>query len=93
MPLWSNWITLTTQQASTGNSNHPGILEVITNWPEAENFRLPSSSSSEKMTHAVEVPPYNQLPTNGKEYDLFIDSSFCITGRNQKQKAAIDSPI
>lgn len=28
------------QQAQMGNPNHPGLLEIITNWPEGENFGL-----------------------------------------------------
>ncbi|TRZ13847.1 hypothetical protein HGM15179_013264 [Zosterops borbonicus] len=32
---WSKWIALITQRARIGNPNHPGILEVMTNWPEA----------------------------------------------------------
>ncbi|RMC14962.1 hypothetical protein DUI87_07141 [Hirundo rustica rustica] len=35
---WSKWIALITQRACTGNPNHPGILEIITNWPEGENL-------------------------------------------------------
>ncbi|RMB97312.1 hypothetical protein DUI87_26208 [Hirundo rustica rustica] len=31
---WSKWIALITQRARIGNPNRPGILEIITNWPE-----------------------------------------------------------
>ncbi|KAJ7396395.1 hypothetical protein BTVI_145453 [Pitangus sulphuratus] len=31
---WSKWIALITQHACIGNQNHPGILEIITNWLE-----------------------------------------------------------
>ncbi|TRZ20229.1 hypothetical protein HGM15179_006905 [Zosterops borbonicus] len=34
------WIALITQRAHIGNPNRPVILEVITNWPEGENFGL-----------------------------------------------------
>ncbi|XP_014116415.1 PREDICTED: uncharacterized protein LOC102105886 [Pseudopodoces humilis] len=37
---WSKWIALITQRARIGNPNRPGILEIITNWPEGENFGL-----------------------------------------------------
>ncbi|RMC13036.1 hypothetical protein DUI87_10566 [Hirundo rustica rustica] len=37
---WSKWIALITQRARTGKLNRPGILEIITNWPEGENFGL-----------------------------------------------------
>ncbi|RMB99569.1 hypothetical protein DUI87_23822 [Hirundo rustica rustica] len=31
---WSKWIALITQRARIENPNRPGILEIITNWPE-----------------------------------------------------------
>ncbi|KAF4803564.1 hypothetical protein TURU_015001 [Turdus rufiventris] len=35
---WSKWIALITQCAHIGKLNRPGILEIITNWTEGENF-------------------------------------------------------
>ncbi|RMC01093.1 hypothetical protein DUI87_22359 [Hirundo rustica rustica] len=34
---WSKWIALITQRTHIGNPNRPGILEIITNWPEGTN--------------------------------------------------------
>ncbi|KAM7062164.1 tubulin--tyrosine ligase isoform 2-T3 [Acridotheres tristis] len=39
---WSKWIALITQCARIGNLNCPGILEIITNWPEGKTFELSS---------------------------------------------------
>lgn len=44
---WSKWVVLITQQAQ--NLNHPGILEVITNWPAGENFGLISVEEEENI--------------------------------------------
>ncbi|RMC03326.1 hypothetical protein DUI87_20522 [Hirundo rustica rustica] len=45
---WSKWIALITQRARIGNPNRPGILEIITNWPEDAN---------QKWKAAVWSPP------------------------------------
>lgn len=71
---WGKWIALIIQQAQTGNPNHPGILEIITNWPKGESFG-PSSEEEEQVTHAEEGPPYNQLPENERQYAFFTDGS------------------
>ncbi|RMC13477.1 hypothetical protein DUI87_08550 [Hirundo rustica rustica] len=89
---WSKWIALITQHARIGNPNHPGILELITNWLEGENFGLMDEEEQEQVTHAEEVPPYNQLPAEETRYALFTDSSCRIVGMNQKWKAAVWSP-
>ncbi|KAJ7405147.1 hypothetical protein BTVI_70009 [Pitangus sulphuratus] len=57
---WSKWITLITQRAHIGNPNSPGILEIITNWPEGESFGLSYEEEEEQVTWAKEAPPYNQ---------------------------------
>ncbi|RMB93629.1 hypothetical protein DUI87_29855 [Hirundo rustica rustica] len=44
---WSKWIALITQRARIGNTNCPGILEIITNWPEGENFGLTDEEEQE----------------------------------------------
>ncbi|RMC18204.1 hypothetical protein DUI87_05085 [Hirundo rustica rustica] len=54
---WSKWIALITQRTHIGNPNHPEILEIITNWPEGENFRLMDEEEQEQVTHAKEGPP------------------------------------
>ncbi|RMC22181.1 hypothetical protein DUI87_03054 [Hirundo rustica rustica] len=59
---WSKWMALIIQRARIGNPNRPGILEIITNWPEGENFGLMDEEEQEQLTHAEESPPYNQLP-------------------------------
>ncbi|RMB93011.1 hypothetical protein DUI87_30517 [Hirundo rustica rustica] len=88
---WSKWIALITQCARIGNPNRPGILEIITNWPE-ENFGLMDEEEQERVTHAKEGPPYNQLPAEETRYALFTDGSCHILGMNRKWKAAIWSP-
>ncbi|RMC18010.1 hypothetical protein DUI87_04886 [Hirundo rustica rustica] len=88
---WSKWITLITQHARMGQLNCPGILEIITNWPEGENFGL-IDEEKEQVTRAEEAPPYNQLPAEEMHYALFTDSSCRIVGMNWKWKAAMWSP-
>ncbi|RMC22061.1 hypothetical protein DUI87_02932 [Hirundo rustica rustica] len=89
---WSKWIALITQRARIGNPNRPGILEIITNWPEGENFSLIDEEEQEQVTRAEEAPPYNQLPAEETRYALFTDSSCRIVGMNRKWKAAVWSP-
>ncbi|RMC20895.1 hypothetical protein DUI87_01748 [Hirundo rustica rustica] len=88
---WSKWIALITQRARIGNPNRPGILEILTNWPEGETFGL-SSEEEEEVTRAKEAPPYNELPETERQYALFTDGSCRIVGPNQKWKAAVWSP-
>ncbi|KAJ7415261.1 hypothetical protein BTVI_38835 [Pitangus sulphuratus] len=45
--MWSKWIALITQRVQMGNSNCPGILETITNWPEGGNFSLADEEEEE----------------------------------------------
>ncbi|RMC19962.1 hypothetical protein DUI87_00807 [Hirundo rustica rustica] len=89
---WSKWIALITQHARIGNPNCPGILEIITNWPEGENFGLTDEEEQEQVTRAEEGPPYNQLPAEVTRYALFTDGSCRIIGMNRKWKAAVWSP-
>ncbi|RMC20594.1 hypothetical protein DUI87_01446 [Hirundo rustica rustica] len=89
---WSKWIALITQRARIGNPNRPGILEIITNWPEGENFGLMDEEEQEQVTRAEEGPPYNQLPAEETRYALFTDGSCRIVGMNRKWKAAVWSP-
>ncbi|GAB0206633.1 hypothetical protein GRJ2_003128900 [Grus japonensis] len=86
---WSKWVALITQRAQIGSPNHPGILEVITDWPEGKDFGM---SPEEEVTHAEEAPPYNKLPENEKPYALFTDGSCCIVGKHRRWKAAVWSP-
>ncbi|RMC03908.1 hypothetical protein DUI87_19245 [Hirundo rustica rustica] len=89
---WSKWIALITQRARIGNPNRPGILEIITNWPEGENFGLMHEEEQEQVTRAEEAPPYNQLPAEETRYALFTDGSCRIIGMKRKWKAAVWSP-
>ncbi|KAK4829632.1 hypothetical protein QYF61_005843 [Mycteria americana] len=59
-------------------------------WPEGKDFRI---SSSEEVTHAEEVPLYNKLPENEKQYTLFTDGSCHIVGKHWRWKGAVWSPI
>ncbi|RMC03405.1 hypothetical protein DUI87_20602 [Hirundo rustica rustica] len=52
---WSKWIALITQRARTGNPNRSGILEIIANWPEGENFGLTDEEEQEQVTRVL--PP------------------------------------
>ncbi|GAB0206876.1 hypothetical protein GRJ2_003153200 [Grus japonensis] len=78
-----------TQQAQIGNPNRPGILEVITDWPEGKDFGI---LPEEEVTHAEEAPPYNKLPEDEKPCALFTDGSCHIVGKHQRWKAAVWSP-
>ncbi|RMB92675.1 hypothetical protein DUI87_30984 [Hirundo rustica rustica] len=89
---WSKWIALITQHARIGNPNRPGILEIITNWPEGETFGLSSEEEEEEVTRAEEAPLYNELPETERQYALFTDGSCRIVGANRKWKAAVWSP-
>ncbi|RMC20534.1 hypothetical protein DUI87_01385 [Hirundo rustica rustica] len=51
---WSKWIALITQRTRIGNPNRPGILEIITNWPEGENFGLTDEEEQEQVAQATE---------------------------------------
>ncbi|KAF4792246.1 hypothetical protein TURU_123125 [Turdus rufiventris] len=88
----SNWIALITQHAHIGNLNCRGILEIITNWPEGENFDLTDEEDQEQVSQAEKPLPYNQLPVNETRYALFTDCSCRIVGMNQKWNAAVWSP-
>jgi len=72
-----------------GNPSNPGILEVITDWPEGKDFGL---SPEEEMTRAEEAPLYNKLLENEKQYSPFVDGSCRIVGKHQRWKAAVRSP-
>ncbi|RMC03985.1 hypothetical protein DUI87_19322 [Hirundo rustica rustica] len=88
----SKWIALITQRACIGNPNRPEILEIITNWPESENFSLMDEEEQEQVTRAEEAPPYNQLPAEETRYALFTDGSCRIIEMKRKWKAAVWSP-
>ncbi|TRZ11493.1 hypothetical protein HGM15179_015624 [Zosterops borbonicus] len=63
------------QRARIGKLNRPGILEIITNWPEGENFGLTDEEEQEQVMRAEEAPPYNQLPAEETRYALFTYGS------------------
>ncbi|GAB0209689.1 hypothetical protein GRJ2_003434600 [Grus japonensis] len=69
--------------------NRPGILEVITDWPEGKDFGM---SPEEEVTRAEEAPPYNKLTEDEKPYALFTDGSCHIVGKHRRWKAAVWSP-
>ncbi|GAB0181276.1 hypothetical protein GRJ2_000592900 [Grus japonensis] len=87
---WSKWVALITQRAQIGNPNCPGILEVITDWPEGKDFGM---SPEEEVTRAEEAPPYNKPTEDEKPYALFTDGSCRIVGKHQRWKAAVWSPV
>ncbi|RMB89025.1 hypothetical protein DUI87_34595 [Hirundo rustica rustica] len=53
---WSKWIALITQRARIGNPNRPGILEIITNWPEGANRKWKAAvwSPTRRVAQATE---------------------------------------
>ncbi|TRZ19428.1 hypothetical protein HGM15179_007668 [Zosterops borbonicus] len=91
LPLYEKILQLC-KHAHIGNPNRPGILEVITNWPEGETFGLLSEEEEKQVTRAEEAPPYNELPETERRYALFTDGSCRIVGANRKWKAAVWSP-
>ncbi|KAF4795123.1 hypothetical protein TURU_095798 [Turdus rufiventris] len=90
---WSKWIALITQHACIGKLNCPGILKIITNLPEGENFGLTDEEEQEQVTQTEEVPAYNQLQADETCYTFFTDGSCHIVGMKQKWKAAVWSPM
>ncbi|XP_071665199.1 uncharacterized protein [Patagioenas fasciata] len=87
---WSKWIALITQRARIGSPNRPGILEVITDWPESKDFGM--SPDEEEVKRAEEAPPYNTLSETDKQYALFTDGSCRLVGKHRRWKAAVWSP-
>ncbi|KAJ7407377.1 hypothetical protein BTVI_63416 [Pitangus sulphuratus] len=87
-PSWNLW----QKCAQIGNSNLPGILDIITNWTLCGNFSLADEEEEEQVDWAEEAPPYNQLPEGETRYALFTYSSCCILGKNWKWKATVWSP-
>ena len=86
---WSKWVALITQQARIGNLSCPGILEVITNWPEGKHFGM---APEEEVARAEEAPPYTKLLDNEKRYVPFTNGSYRIVGKHRRWKAAVWSP-
>ncbi|KAF4805034.1 hypothetical protein TURU_002532 [Turdus rufiventris] len=68
---WSKWIALITQCTHIRSWNRPGILEIITNWPEGEDFGLADDEEPKQVSRAEEAPPYNQLPADKTHYYSF----------------------
>ncbi|RMC04311.1 hypothetical protein DUI87_19130 [Hirundo rustica rustica] len=67
---WSKWIALITQRARMGKLNCPGILEIITNWPEGENFGL--TDEEQRAGHQGRDATYKWARDRG--VDLTMDS-------------------
>ncbi|GAB0178068.1 ribonuclease H-like [Grus japonensis] len=82
-----NWsICPLCKRAQIGNPNHPGILEVITDWPEGKDFGI---STEEEVMHAEEATLYNKLTEDEKQYAQFTDGSCRIVGKHRRWKAAV----
>ncbi|RMB98868.1 hypothetical protein DUI87_24412 [Hirundo rustica rustica] len=71
MPHEENGLPSSLSVPVIGNPNRPGVLEMIINWPEGENFGLTDEEEQEQVTGAEEAPPYNQLPAEETRYALF----------------------
>ncbi|KAJ7406323.1 hypothetical protein BTVI_65864 [Pitangus sulphuratus] len=80
---WSKWIALIMQRTCIGNPNRPGILEIMTNWTEGENFSLADEKEEEEVDWAEEAPAYSKLPEEEIHYALFTDGSCRILGMKQ----------
>jgi len=81
---WSKWVAMITQRARMGDPSHPGILEVIMDWPEDRGCgTLPEE---EVM---CDLPLYNKLPGNQKRHALFTAGSCRIVGKHQRWNAAV----
>ena len=65
---------------STGETQPPGILEEIMDWPEGRDF----GALPEKVAHAQEAQPYNELSEDERCYALFTDGSCCVVGNHWK---------
>ncbi|KAJ7412761.1 hypothetical protein BTVI_45346 [Pitangus sulphuratus] len=90
-PIWPRFFS-TTNKHLVGYFQHPGILEIITNWLEGENFSLADEEEGEQVVQAEEGPAYNQLPEEDIRYTLFTDGSCCTVGMKRKWKATVWSP-
>lgn len=84
MPHGISGTPLITQRAQIGKPRHPGILKLIMNWPEGQDFRL---WSEEEVTCAEEAALYDQFSESEKKYGLFIDGSWCIIGKHWRQES------
>jgi len=69
---WTKWVALLTQRAQIGNPSHPGILEVIMDWPEGKDFGI---LPEEKAMCAEEALLCDKLPETEKQYALFASGS------------------
>ena len=72
-----------------GNLSHPGILEVIMDWPEGKKF---GTSPAEEVSQTKETPPYIELSENDRKYALFTDGSCHTVAKHHRWKAAVWSP-
>lgn len=90
--ICSKWITLITQQASTGNTIHPGISEVTTKWPEGESALDYHWMRKKSWWYVLRSPHHiisywrvrgNMVP--------FLDRLCWIGGTGRKWEAAVES--
>ncbi|XP_064032380.1 uncharacterized protein LOC135192917 [Pogoniulus pusillus] len=64
-----------------GNLDRPGLVEVITNWPEGTDCSKPPE---EKITRAEEAPPYGDHSDQKKNDALFTDGSCRLVGNKRR---------
>ncbi|RMC10041.1 hypothetical protein DUI87_12838 [Hirundo rustica rustica] len=72
---WSKWIALITQRARIGNPNRPGILEIITNWPEGANRKWKAAvwSPTRRVAQATEGQGGSSQVAELKAIQLALD--------------------
>lgn len=81
---WSKWVALITQ-AHIRNPSHPGILEVIMDWPEGKDFEM---SPEKEIIRAEEALLYNKLTESEKQYALFTDGSCHLCGKASEMESS-----
>ncbi|RMC01121.1 hypothetical protein DUI87_22387 [Hirundo rustica rustica] len=72
---WSKRIALITQRARIGKPNHPGILEIITNWPEGTNRKWKTAvwSPTRRVAQATEGQGGSSQVAEIKAIQLALD--------------------
>ncbi|RMC04414.1 hypothetical protein DUI87_19236 [Hirundo rustica rustica] len=72
---WSKWIALITQRTRIGNPSRPGILEIITNWPEGANRKWKAAvwSPTRQVAQATEGQVGSSQVAELKAIQLALD--------------------
>ncbi|RMC10423.1 hypothetical protein DUI87_13228 [Hirundo rustica rustica] len=72
---WSKWTALITQRAHIGNLNRPGILEIITNWPEDANRKWKAAvwSPTQRVAQVTEGQGGSSQVAELKAIQLALD--------------------